>query len=77
MVVRTHRHILCLSEPICVKDNKHKKEENVTKGIKRKGTSLPKAFESANFGRPWVDRWISLQASAHGRSGRGGAGSGG
>ena len=64
MVVRTHRHILCLREPICVKDNIHEEEENVTKGRKRKGTSSPKACESASFGRPWVDQWISLQASS-------------
>ena len=37
-----HRYILCLSEPIRVKDSKHEEEENVTKGIKRKGTSSPK-----------------------------------
>ena len=59
-----HRHILCLSEPIHVKDNRHKEEENVTKGRKRKGTSSPNACESASFGRPWVDQWISLQASS-------------
>ena len=33
-------------------------------GFKRKGTSSPKACESASFGRPWVDQWISLQASS-------------
>ena len=77
MVVRTHRHILCLSEPIHVQDNKHEEEQNVTKGIKEKGTSSPKACELASFGKPRVDRWISLQASTHSGGGRGGAGSGG
>ena len=73
MVVRTHRHILYLSEPIRVKDNRHEEEENVTKGRKRKGTSSPNACESASFGRPWADQWISLQASTHRRGSRGGA----
>ena len=31
----------------------------------------------ASVGRPWVDQWISLQASTHNGGGRGGAGSGG
>ena len=53
---------MCLSEPIPVKDNRHEEEENVTKGRKRKGTFSPNACESASFGKPWVDQWISLQA---------------
>ena len=32
LVVTMHRHILCLSEPICVKDNRQEVEKNVTKG---------------------------------------------
>ena len=71
-----HRHILCLSESIHVKDNRHKEEQNVTKG-RKKGISLPKSCELANFGKPRVDQWISLQASAHSGGGRGGAGSAG
>ena len=52
LVVRTHRHSLCLSKPIRIKDNRHEEEENMTKGRKRKGISSPNACESASFGRP-------------------------
>ena len=42
LVVTMHGHILCLGEAICVKHNRHKEEENVTKGKKEKVLPHPK-----------------------------------
>ena len=51
LVVITHRHILCLKQPIHVKIT-DKKREKCDKGLKRKGIPSPNACELASFGRP-------------------------